>query len=72
MKKYDPEIKNSMLMNFLTIVQEALKIRDFILYKHLIAVYSKAIERDEKFIEYLDRIGKIYFEGQTIRAPNQM
>jgi len=40
---------------------EALRIRDFELVKILTRTYMKAIERDDKFIEYIDRIAKYHF-----------
>ena len=65
-------MKNAPLTNFVTIALEAIQAKDFELYKMLINHYRPHLSRDGKFTEYLDRIAKYYFDGQTIRAVNPM
>lgn len=60
--------KNSApIMNFCLLIVEAIKIKDFQLFKMFVIQYKKCLERDGKFIEYVDRIAKYYFD-ETIKA----
>ena len=68
----DPDIKNSPLMNFITLIIESIQVQDFEFYKMMINHYKPQVDRDPKLVEYLDRVAKYYFDGQTIKAANPM
>ena len=56
----------------MTIIIEVIKAKNFDMFKMMLNTYGKQLDRDANFREYLDRIAKYYFEGQTIKPPNMM
>lgn len=69
---FDDELKSCALTNFVNIILESIEVKDFDLYKMMCNHYMPHIKRDGKFVEYLDKIAKYYFDGQTIKAVNPM
>lgn len=65
-------IRESPLLNFVTMIIEIVKEKNFSLFKMILNIYGKQLNRDPQFREYLDRIARYYFDGQTIKPPDMM
>lgn len=65
-------IRESPLLNFITLIIEVIKDGNFDLFKMILNIYGKQLNRDPQFREYLDRIAKYYFDGKTIKPPDMM
>ena len=59
-------------MNFIDILVEIIDTKDIVLLKQFINMYKPQLVRDPQFINYLDRIAKYYFDGQTVIQANPM
>lgn len=56
----------------MTILIDVIKQKDFSMFKMVLNIYGKQLNRDPSFREYLDRIAKYYFDGKTIKPPDPM
>ena len=54
------------LLNLVNMIIDAIKIKDFVLFKTFLGTYKPELMRDGQFPEYLDRIAKYYF-NDTIK-----
>ena len=70
-KQAFPEMK-SLLFNFVDILIDTIEVQDCTLLKQYCGVYKSQLERDGQFINYVDRIAKYYFNGETIIKANPM
>jgi len=61
----------STLLNSIEPVLESIEMEDFVIFKHVVGIYTKEYERDPQMIEYVDRVAKYYF-GSTVRKQNMM
>lgn len=59
------------LSNLVKMIVDAIKVKDFILFKTFLGTYKPEFMRDGQFPEYLDRIAKYYF-NDTIKQANPM
>jgi len=59
------------LSNLVNMIVDAIKVKDFILFKTFLGTYKPELMRDGQFPEYLDRIAKYYF-NDTIKQANPM
>lgn len=65
-------LRDAPLLNLVTIIVEVIKEKDFKIFKMILNIYGKQLQRDPAFREYLDRIAKYYFDGKTIKPPDMM
>ena len=54
------------------IVIEAIKIKDFELFKLMCNEYSPSLKRDPNFIEFMEKISNKHFDGQKIKEETGM
>eukprot|EP00826_Nyctotherus_ovalis_P061400 TRINITY_DN8733_c0_g3_i4.p1 TRINITY_DN8733_c0_g3~~TRINITY_DN8733_c0_g3_i4.p1 ORF type:complete len:105 (+),score=27.97 TRINITY_DN8733_c0_g3_i4:125-439(+) len=59
---YQKEGKESPLINLFNFIVEAIKKKDFALFKLLVDKYKPSLDRDSNFMEALDSMSKHYFK----------